>query len=120
MGAEGRGRSLGLRVTILRKGNDRCGGEDGNGRKKLKVHRQSPLLGGKSRLIPDASLWHGDLVVSRRRYVGMIATTSIYPVGSSQNVCRRPTFGFAGKIQESGRRADASCRRPAHDKCHEF
>jgi hypothetical protein len=65
---------------------------------------------------------HSDyiLVVSRRRYVGMTATTSIYPVGSSQNVCRSPTFGFAGKIQESGRRADASCRRPAHDKCHEF
>jgi hypothetical protein len=34
-----------------------------------------------------------------RRYVGMIATTSIYLVGSSQNVCRSPTFGFAGKIQ---------------------
>src|ERR1700751_6127489 len=42
----------------------------------------------------------------------MIATTSIYPVGSSLNVCRSPTFGFAGKIQESGRRADASRRLP--------
>jgi hypothetical protein len=39
----------------------------------------------------------------------MIATTSIYLVGSSQNVCRSPTFGFAGKIQEGGRRPDASC-----------
>ena len=32
-------------VIILRKGNDMCGGEDGNGRKELKVHRQSPLVG---------------------------------------------------------------------------
>jgi hypothetical protein len=31
----------------------------------------------------------------------MIATTSIYLVGSSQNVCRSPTFGLLGKSRKA-------------------
>ena len=60
-----------------------------------------------------------DPIGRRRRYVGMIATTRIYLVSSSQGACGSLTLGLARKIQECSRCPDTACRYPAHNKCHQ-